>query len=343
MRKLKIAQIAPLWYPVPPEKYGGVELIISLVTEELVSRGHDVYLFASKESKTRAKLVSFYYSPKKMGGDATPLALLHTRHSFDYIYGELSPDIIHSHLGADQFSLYFEPDDIPCVNTAHNDVPSEVAEYFSEAKVVSISNAHKKYILGFKHYFTVYNGIDISSFDFNHNPRGGYLAFLGRMDHDKNPAGAVRVAEMAGEHLKMVAKLENEEYFNVEIKSHLSRDIEYLGEIPVEDKSSFLANAKALIAPINWQEPFGLYFIEAMATGTPVITFDRGAAKEIVKDGITGFVCPPDDYDCMVKAVKKIDHIDRLACRKHVEDNFTVKHMVDNYEKVYRQVLDLWQ
>lgn len=351
MKKLKIAQFAPPWIEVPPRKYGGAELIVSYLTEELIKRGHDVTLFASGDSKTQAKLVSAF--PKALYWKGVPWTdsyypLFHTLTTFEKAENF---DIIHNHYG--YFGLCFSSlVKTPTVTTYHGDFVSaeknlgkyKILKKLRRFPFVSISNSQRK-LASLKLNFaaTIYNGIDVKQFQFNAKPNK-YLTWLGRITPKKGLLEAIKVAKKLNLPLKIAAKIDKNclsdvEFYEKEIKPLIDgKKIIFLGEIKgYKEKSNFLKNSLALLNPITWNEPFGLVMIEAMACGTPVIVFNRGSAKEVVENGKTGFVVK--NINEMVKAVKKVDKISRRACRQRVEKYFTYQKMVSDYEKVYYKIL----
>lgn len=343
MKKLKIAQIAPLWFPVPPKKYGGTERIIHYLTEGLVRRGHKVTLFASGDSKTKAELISV--TKRNLISRKIPwedwwwnnlnysLAFLRAR---DF-------DVIHSHWTP--LGIYFQEFvKTPVLHTLHN-IPKrndhrwEIFKYFKDSKVVFISKKEKKNsAIRFKREWVVYNGIDISQFKFNERPEDHFI-WIGRICQKKGIKNAVLIAKKLGIKLILAGQLQPmyEDYFKKEIEPYLSRKIKYIGELSQRELSSFYGKAKAFIYPIEWEEPFGLCMIESQACGTPVIAFDRGSAREVIKNGKTGFIVK--NIKEAIRAVKNIEKIKRGDCRKWVEENFTVQKMVDNYEKIYYQLI----
>ena len=348
-KKLRIAQIAPLWFPIPPKKYGGIERIISYLTEELVKRGHDVTLFASGDSKTKAKLISVY-----------PKSLIEAGYDWQDPFWNLENlskafkmadkfDIIHCHL--DIWALPFQGlTKVPVLHTLHNQLYKasitregekkltrlEIFErHEKETLAVFISKSEKlNSVVKFSHGWVVYNGIDVSQFRFNPKPKDHFI-WIARIDPFKGIENAIKAAKISGSKLLLAGRLDpyRREYFETKIKPHLSKKIRYLGELPQQKLSNFYGQAKACLYPIEWEEPFGLIMVESMACGAPVIVFDRGSAKEVVKDGKTGFVVK--NIDEMVKAMKKIDKIPRENCRKRVERLFTFQRMVSDYEKIY--------
>jgi len=348
-KKLKIAQIAPLWFPIPPKKYGGTERIVSYLSEELTKRGHKVTLFASGDSKTKAKLIS-----------VRPKSLIEAGYNWQDPFWNLENlteafsqaknfDIIHSHL--DLWALPFlNLTNKPVIHTLHNQLykasitregerkPTRIEifeRHKNEAMAAFISKSERvNSAVKFKKSWIVYNGIDISQLRFNPKPKDHFV-WIARIDPFKGIENAIKAAKIANVKLLLAGRLDpqRKEYFVKKIKPHLSNKIKYLGELSQEKLSSFYGSAIACLYPIEWEEPFGLIMTESMACGTPVIVFDRGSAKEIVSDGKTGFVVK--NIEEMVKAMKKIDQIDRTACRQRVEKYFTYRKMVDNYEKIY--------
>ncbi|MCL6432665.1 MAG: glycosyltransferase family 4 protein [Leptolyngbyaceae cyanobacterium HOT.MB2.61] len=340
---MRIAQIAPLWERVPPPAYGGIELVVGLLTDELVRRGHDVTLFASGDSITLARLESVY--PRAIRLDPT------VKEYSIYEMLELSRayeradefDIIHSHVGysALPFAALVKT---PTVHTLHGIFTSDNRKMYAHASkqaFVSISNAQREPDLKLNYVATVYNGIDPSRYLFYPQPSNPpYLAFLGRLSPEKGPHLAIEIAKRAGWCLKLAGKVDvvDREYFAKEVQPHIDgKQIIYLGEANHQQKSELMGNAVATLFPITWREPFGLVMTESMATGTPVIAMELGSTSEIIAHGKTGFLCHSIE-EC-VDAIAKVADIDRLTCREHIIQNFSVKRMVDGYEAVYQQIL----
>ncbi len=353
-RKLRIAQVSTLWETTPPPLYGGTERITSVLTEELVKRGHDVTLFATGDSKTSAKLESVY--PRALYRDGVPWTnplypLLHIANVFDKA-GQF--DIIHMHLNNrnDYISLVLANTiKTPVVFTLHFVLPEEndavkkdrllLLKKYQKHNFVTISRAQQT--LKFLNYAgTVHNGLDFSSFIYNNDP-SEYLVWLGRITPTKGTLEAIQVAQKTNMKLILAGKIdwasaEDVKYCEEKIKPEIDgKQISYLGELGDKDKIELLRNAKALLNPIQWNEPFGLVTIEAMACGTPVIAFDRGPMRELVIDGETGFIVKNSDE--MAEAIGKINKINRKDCCKHANLNFSAKTMTENYEKVYQKIL----
>lgn len=340
---MRIAQIAPLWERVPPPGYGGVELVVGLLTDELVRRGHEVTLFASGDSITLARLESVYPRAFRLEPSISEYSAYETL-QISRVYKQAANfDVIHSHVG---YSSLFHASfvETPTVHTLHGAFNSDSKKVFAEASeqpYVSISEAQREPLKELNYAATVYNGIDTESHRFYAQPDSTpYLAFLGRISPEKGTHIAIEIAKKSGVPLKMAGKVDrvDVEYFESEIKPHIDgKHIEYLGEANHFEKNALLGGARAMLFPITWREPFGLVMTESMAAGTPVIAKPLGSVPEVIADGKTGFLC--DSVDDFVDAIQRLGEIDRSECRAHVEDSFSIKSMVDGYLDVYRQVM----
>ncbi len=340
---MRIAQVAPLWESVPPPAYGGIELVVSLLTDELVRRGHDVTLFASGDSVTAAKLTSIH--PRALRLDAAVkeydiYAALQLSHVFQRA-GEF--DVIHSHMGCSALP-YSKLVKVPTVHTLHGIFTLDNAKLFQHAKeqpYISISEAQVDSHLGLNCVATVYNAIDVHRHRFFPTAdEPPYLAFLGRMSAEKGPHHAIAIAKQTGIPLKMAGKVDpvDEEFFEREVKPHIDgHHIQFLGEANHIQKNELMGRAIATLFPITWREPFGLVMIESMASGTPVIAMRLGSTPEVIAHGKTGYLC--DTVAECVQAVKDIRKIDRLACRDHVAAHFSVTQMTNGYEAIYRKLV----
>lgn len=340
---MRIAQVAPLWERVPPPAYGGIELVVGLLCDELVRRGHEVTLFASGDSISLAKLESFH--PQALRLDATVKEYgIYEMLQLSRVYERASEfDIIHSHMGcaALPFAKLVKT---PTVHTLHGVFTLDNEKIFTHARsqpYVSISNAQREPKLNLNCVATVYNGIDTSMYEFREKPQEPpYLAFLGRLSPEKGSHLAIEIAKRSGWHLKMAGKIDvvEREYFEQEIKPHIDgKQIEYLGEVNHAQKTELMGNAVATLFPITWREPFGLVMIESMATGTPAIALEMGATPEIIANGKTGFLCRTVE-EC-VAAIDKAAQLNRYDCRTYVVNNFSVQRMAEGYEAVYQQVV----
>lgn len=340
---MRIAQIAPLTEPVPPEMYGGTERVVSLLTEDLVSRGHEVTLFASGDSQTGARLVPVTREALRLGAeDVDPN--LYLMLELGMVFDEAAAfDVIHSHVdyAAFPFARLVET---PVVTTLHGrlDLPGlpTIFEQYSEAAVVSISDSQRQPLPGANWAATVYNGTDLDRFTFD-EAGGEHFAFVGRICPEKNIEGAIRIARRTGVPLRIGAKVDpvDVDYHESVIRPLIDgRDVEYLGELGDEEKNELLGSARALLFPVDWPEPFGLAMTEAMACGTPVLALRRGSVPEVVEDGVTGFV--RDSEEELAAVAGEVTRLSRWACRERVERHFSVDVMTDGYEAVYRALSD---
>lgn len=341
---MRIAQVAPLWEQVPPPAYGGTELIVSLLTEELVRRGHQVTLFATGDSETSARLVPGCDRALRPLGVLPPAYVRYEQQQLVKVFSQASEfDIIHCHIDAAAVP-YAQTSPTPVVHTPHLPFTPEAERIFCQHRqqnLVSISNAHQRPELELNYVATVYNAIALEQFAFYPQPeQPPYLAFLGRMSEAKGPHRAIEIAKRSGLPLKMAGKVsfEEKDFFEAQVTPQIDGEhIQFLGEVSQSQKKELLGEATATLFPISWPEPFGLVMAESMASGTPVIAMALGAAPEIIVDGKTGFLCHSVD-DC-VEAVAHISQLSRRACRDHVACNFSIERMVNGYEAVYRQVL----
>ncbi|MBW4599011.1 MAG: glycosyltransferase family 4 protein [Calothrix sp. FI2-JRJ7] len=340
---MKIAQIAPLWERVPPPAYGGTELVVGLLTDELVRRGHEVTLFASGDSITLAKLEAVH--PRAIRLDpAVKEYSIYEMLQLSQVYERAEEfDIIHSHMGCAALP-YAKMVKTPTVHTLHGIFTSDNEKMFVHAKhqpYVSISNAQREPRLDLNCVATVYNGIDINSHKFHAQPaEQPYLAFLGRMSAEKGPHKAIQIAKKSGWRLKMGGKVDvvDKEFFESQIKPHIDgKQIEYLGEATHADKNELMGGAVATLFPITWREPFGLVMVESMAAGTPVIAMSLGSAPEVINPGVSGYLC--NDVSECINVIDKAAQLDRHAVREYVTQQFSAQRMADGYEEVYRKIL----
>jgi glycosyltransferase involved in cell wall biosynthesis len=338
---MRIAQISPLTEAVPPKLYGGTERVISWLTEELVSLGHDVTLFASGDSLTSATLAPMWPRALRLDGSVRDPNALHMMMIEQVSRRAEEFDILHFHLDYYPFSL-MSRQGIPFITTLHGrlDLPEHqpVFDTFPSIPLVSISNSQRRPIHKANWIETVYHGLPKQLLA-PKSKTPSYLAFLGRISPEKRVDRAIHIAERCGLPLKIAAKVDpaDIDYFNADIRPLLAKPhVEFIGEISDAEKSDFLSAAVALIVPIDWPEPFGLVMIEAMACGTPVVAYNRGAAPEIVEDGVTGFVV--EDETSAVGAIKNIGLISRTKVREQFEQRFTSKRMALDYLAAYRKV-----
>ncbi len=340
---MKIAQIAPLIESVPPRLYGGTERIVSYLTEELVQMGHDVTLFASGDSLTSANLVPcapMALRLDKQVHDTIPHYMLmldrvrQLAHNFD---------ILHFHVDFFPFPL-FRSIARRTVTTLHGrqDLPDLPSFYtaFHDMPLVSISNAQRLPLPKVNFAATIFHGLPLELHRPTFDPRGGYLAFLGRISPEKGPERAIHVARAMGIPLKIAAKVDivDEAYFRECVVPLLSGPgVEFIGEINERQKSQFLGEALALLFPIDWPEPFGLAMIEAMACGAPVLAFRRGSVPEIIDEGVTGVIV--DGMEQAAAALPRVLRLDRRAIRRRFEERFSAALMAENYVHLSRSLL----
>jgi glycosyltransferase involved in cell wall biosynthesis len=342
-RPMRIAQVAPLIESVPPRLYGGTERVVSFLTDELVRLGHDVTLFASGDSRTSARLVAV--SPQALRLDATCRDLLapHVLMLEAVASRAWQFDVIHFHIGELHFPVLRRMPPVRHVTTLHGrlDLPELQPLYreFADMPVVSISDAQRGPLRHAQWAGTVHHGLPTTLLSFHPEP-GSYLAFLGRISPEKRVDRAIAIATACGQRLRIAAKVDpaDREYFERDIRPLLDNPlVEFIGEIGERDKNAFLGGASALLFPIDWPEPFGLVMIEALACGVPVVAFAGGSVREVIDDGVTGFVV--DSMEAAVDAVRRIGEIDRRTCRDVFERRFTVTRMAGEYLDVYRSIL----
>ena len=340
---MKIAQIAPLMESVPPRLYGGSERIVSYLTDELVRLGHEVTLFASGDSVSRANLVPCVPMALRLDAnvrDVIPYYML----MLDRVR-ELADefDILHFHIDQFHFPL-FRPIARRTLTTLHGrqDLHDLKPLYvgFCEMPLVSISNSQRRPIPTANYVATVQHGIPAQLHRPTYQPKGGYLAFLGRISPEKRPDRAIQIARESGIPLKIAAKVDkvDEVYFRSRIEPLLDQPgIEFIGEINEREKTEFLGEARALLFPIDWPEPFGLSVIEAMACGTPVLAFSCGAVAEIIDPGVTGVIV--ETMAQAIEALPEVLALDRRAVRRRFDERFNATRMAKDYVQVYRSLL----
>ncbi|HEX5326867.1 MAG TPA: glycosyltransferase family 4 protein [Acetobacteraceae bacterium] len=336
---MRIAQIAPLTEAVPPRLYGGTERVVSFLTEELVGAGHEVTLFASGDSITTAQLEPVWPHALRFDADLRDAAAAQMLLLEAVCQRADEFDVLHFHLDYWSFSL-FSRQRTPFLTTLHGrlDLPEirPIYDQFRKVPLVSISDAQRRPLPEANFISTVHHGLPPDLL----RPRIAkpeYLAFLGRITPDKGPDTAIRIARRAGIPLKIAAKVDrvDEAYYREKIRPMIDgRHIELVGEIGDSEKSEFLSAAIAVLLPIDWPEPFGLVMIEAMACGTPVIAFNRGAVPEILEDGLTG--CIVDTEPEAVEAVARAAALPRGPIRRRFEQRFTARRMADDYLRIYQ-------
>ncbi len=340
---MRIAQVAPLYESVPPKLYGGTERVVSYLTEELVRQGHDVTLFASGDSITSAKLRPVCKRALRLEGSKVVDPLAHHLWMIEMVAREASRfDVVHFHVDYLHFPVT-RRQKIAALTTLHGrlDIPDLVPLYreFREMSVVSISDAQRAPLPWVNWIGTVYHGLPENLYKPRFHP-GKYLVFLGRISPEKRVDRAIEIARRAGVPIRIAAKVDavDQEYFDSQIRSLLDHPlVEYVGEIGERDKNEFLGNARALLFPIDWPEPFGLVMIEAMACGTPVIAYPMGSVPEIVDEGVTGLIV--NDIDAGARAVERVGTLSRTRCRQVFEERFSIGRMAREYAKIYCRLI----
>ncbi|MDX7950663.1 glycosyltransferase family 4 protein [Lichenihabitans sp. Uapishka_5] len=344
---MKIAQIAPLMESVPPRLYGGTERIVSWLTEELVAQGHDVTLFASGDSVTGATLVPCTTEAIRLSETMKEYMPYYTMMVDRVSRLSRAFDIVHFHIDMFQFPL-FRGMEHKTMTTLHGrqDMPDLYPFYraFPKMPLVSISDSQRLPVPDANFAGTVLHGLPANLHQANLNPAdGGYLAFLGRISPEKRPDRAIKLARSVGMPLKIAAKVDkvDTEYFDQIIKPLLNEgsDVEFVGEVDERGKTKFLGNARALLFPIDWPEPFGLVMIEAMACGTPVLAFNHGSVPEVIDDGITGRIV--GSMEEAVAALPSVLALDRRAVRARFDERFTAARMARDYVKLYQKQIDM--
>lgn len=340
---MRIAQVAPPWLAVPPAGYGGIEWVVALLADGLAERGHHVTLFATGDSQTKAKLESVVETAP--GARLINDPWLDTMHSM-LVHRDLSRfDVIHQHnvwSGLVAAMLI----DVPVVHTLHGPFTDPMRQLYAQIadKVwfVAISENQRSFMPELRYGGVVYNGIDMPIYPFREE-KDDFLLFLGRADPVKGALRAVEAARFTGMPLVLAVKVANpaeERHWNEEVVNRIPDDATVLGEITIEEKVDLLSRARAVLFPIDWEEPFGLVMTEAMACGTPVIATPRGSVPEVIADGETGFIVPVETYpESAAEALKRLADIDPRACRERVDRLFSKEAMVAGYEKVFERAV----
>jgi glycosyltransferase involved in cell wall biosynthesis len=340
---MQIAQVAPLYESVPPKYYGGTERVVSYLTEELVHQGHEVTLFASGDSVTRARLIAACRRSLRLDKHCVD-RLAHQILMLEHVLQRADEfDIIHFHVDYLHFPLS-RRQPITHVTTLHGrlDIPDLVPLYqeFRDMPVISISNGQREPLAWANWQATVYHGVPADMYRFRAES-GSYLAFLGRISPEKRADRAIEIAKRVQIPLKVAAKVDrvDKEYFESVVEPLLRHPlVEFVGEIGDGEKDEFLGNAYALLFPIDWPEPFGLVMIEAMACGTPVIAYRGGAVSEVMEQGHTGFIVK--GLEDAVEAVLRVGELSRKRCREVFEQRFTATRMAHDYVQVYKRLIN---
>ncbi|GAB4107952.1 MAG: hypothetical protein Kow00105_12760 [Phycisphaeraceae bacterium] len=330
--------LSPVAWPTPPTGYGPWEQVAANIADGLVKRGYDVTVFATADSNPPGKLHAICPKPYELDKSINPDVWMpmHIAECFEHA-DEF--DLIHNH--CDFRALVFSRlVNTPVLTTIHGfsspSIYPAYEKYNDNTWYVSISDADRYEKLDY--VATVYNGIDLSQFTFREKP-GDYLLFIGRIHYEKGCAEAIRIAKAAGKQLIIAGFVQQEDYFRQHVEPYIdNKQIQFIGPVDAPKRDELMGGALAVLHPVMLPERFGLVMTESMACGTPVIAFDKGSPREVIRHGETGFVV--EDVDAAVEAVAKVHEIDRHACRQHVAERFTLEKMVDGYEQAYRQVLN---
>ena len=345
--KLRIGLVPPLWTPIPPKTYGGIELVVHLLTEELVRQGHDVTLFGTGDSRTAAKLEPVC-ERNVLDYMAATDACVYEAYANAAVARVLARagdfDVLHFHIGMHwlPFATLAQTPSIFTIHTFASYDDRWLARNFPGVALVAISHCQAAQLAEGREVPVVYNGCDFGAFEPRFEPegQGRYLAFLGRMSHDKNPLDAIRIAQAAGMPIVLAGRAQDkkeEAYFEREIRPLIDGDaVRYMGPVNHEQKNELLRNAAAMVFPVQWPEPFGLVMIEAMACGTPVLARSLGSVAEVVDSGVTGHYAP--EIAGMQELLPATLALDRRRVRAHAEGRFSFTRMVEGYVELYRRL-----
>ncbi|MEW9547582.1 glycosyltransferase family 4 protein [Nonomuraea sp. NPDC050783] len=337
--RLHIAMVAPPWFEVPPRAYGGIEAVLNDLVRALTKLGHQVTLIGAGRSGTPARFLATYPKPPSDRlGEAMP-EVVHAA-SANRLLADLDVDVVHDHSLAGPLTAAGRS--VPTVVTVHGPAHGEMGEYYrllgDSVGLVSISTAQRLLAPDLTWAGTVHNAIDVTTFPFKER-KEGYTLFLGRFSPDKGAHLAIDAARAAGRRILLAGKLiepAEHEYFDSHIRPRLGEDAVYVGEADGAAKRRLLADARCLLFPIQWEEPFGMVMIEAMACGTPVVALRRGSVPEVVRPGVTGVVCDrPDELPAAIEAAGSLTPAD---CRAHVNRHFDAISMARGYEKIYERL-----
>lgn len=336
---MKVAILSPIHWRTPPRKYGPWELIASYIAEGMTKKGHDVTLYATGDSETAGKLRWICPNPLMEDTTLEPKVYQYLHSALPFEEADQF-DIIHNHY--DVYPLVFSKIiRTPVVTTMHgfsSPQAAEIARRYSNTHLVSISYADRQQVPDLNWVANIYHGVPIDLYEFNNNP-SDYFLYLGRITPDKGVHLSVKLAKKLGIKLKIAGLMENQQYYDQEIKPFIGEKIEFLGEVDNKTKNELLKNALGFLHLNTYPEGFGLTLVESMVCGTPVIGMNKGSISEVVENGKTGYVI--ENLEQAGEAIRKIENIDRKNCRLRVEENFTVEKMVNEYEKVYKKILKI--
>ncbi|MEV0237139.1 glycosyltransferase family 4 protein [Nonomuraea sp. NPDC050786] len=339
--RLHIAMVAPPWFEVPPRAYGGIEAVLNDLVRALLKLGHQVTLIGAGRPGTPARFLATYAEPPSgRVGESLP-EVVHAAHVARMVE-KLDVDVVHDHSLAGPLTAAGRP--VPTVVTVHGAAQGELADYYRQlgdaVALVSISTSQRLQAPDLNWVGTVHNAIDVTAFPFKER-KEDYTLFLGRFSPDKGAHLAIDAARAAGRRILLAGKLtepSEHAYFDTHIRPRLGDDAVYVGEADAAAKRKLLVNARCLLFPIQWEEPFGMVMIESMACGTPVVALRGGAVPEVVQPGVTGFVCA--DPGELPAAIEAAGNLPPAECRAHVIRHFDAVSMARGYEKIYEQLID---
>jgi glycosyltransferase involved in cell wall biosynthesis len=339
---MKIAMISTPFLSVPPKDYGGTELLVHELVEGLVERGHDVTLFATGDSRTSGRLEALYLQAQWPPGMLTDLN--HVSWAMEQVAGG-DYDLVHAH-SAVALGLGRLVPHVPLVYTIHHDREPELSGFYrqcQDACYVAISNDQIKREVCLRHSQVIHHGLNPLRYQWRAKPEGDYVCFVGRFAQVKGPHTAIEVARMAGVPIRVAGDIHppDREFVGREVLPRLDLPhVTYLSCIGMDKKVPLLRDARALLAPIEWNEPFGLIYIEAMLSGCPVVAFGRGSIPELVEQGITGFkVDSPEEMAEVIRPGGALDQFDRKQCRERAVARFSRERLVEDHERLYRSLL----
>jgi glycosyltransferase involved in cell wall biosynthesis len=338
--RLRIAMVAPPWFELPPEGYGGIEAMVYWLTEALNERGHQVTVIgAGKPSVSADTRATYEEPPSERIGQSAP-EVVHALVAAEHL-DELEVDIVHDHSLAGPLTARGR--DVPTVVTTHGPIEGDLADYYAHlgpgVHLVGISEFQRSRAPELPWAGVVHNAIPVDEYPFRAD-KEDFCLFLGRVNGEKAPDLAIEAARAAGRRIVLAAKCSEpheQAYFEEHVQPLLGEDAEWFGSADAEQKKDLLARASCLVFPIRWDEPFGLVMVEANACGTPVVALRRGSVPEVVEDGVNGFV--RDRQEELPEAIQRVGELDPSACREHVAGRFDVPTMTDGYERVYRELV----
>jgi glycosyltransferase involved in cell wall biosynthesis len=339
---MRIALISTPFLAVPPRRYGGTELIVYELAEGLVRRGHDVELFATGDSRTSADL-RFLYADAQWPPQMLP-DLNHASWAMQQVLEEGPFDIIHAHSAVALACSRFVPS-APMVYTIHHVRDEQLSafyRFYSDPQYIAISEDQRRREVPLPRIHVIYHGLDPAKYQYTSSPSGDYVCFIGRFAEIKGPHTAIDAARCVGLPIRIAGEVHppDERWASIELQHRLRQEhVTNLGAIGQTAKASLLSQARALLAPVDWNEPFGLVLIEAMLSGCPVVAFPKGSIPELVEEGVTGFIAT--SFEHMVELIRPggpIDSFDRLRCRQRAVERFSADRMVDDHVALYERI-----